>query len=55
MMETSRNDFDKSILFRLTAEQKKYIYEEEKRRIEQSAPILSKQAKIYIVFIFWVV
>jgi hypothetical protein len=47
-MEASKNNFDKSIIFQLTAEQRNYIYEEEKSRIEQSTPILSKQAKIYI-------
>lgn len=47
-METSESDFDKSIFSRLMAEQKKYIYNEEKFRIEESSPFLSKQAKIYI-------
>ncbi len=49
-MQESKNNFDKNIFFQLTTEQKKYIYDEEKRRIEQSAPILSKQTKAYIVF-----
>jgi hypothetical protein len=51
-MEASKNNFDKNILFQLTAEQRKYIYDEEKRRIKQSTPILSKQAKVYIIFYF---
>lgn len=49
-METLKNDFDKNILLQLTAEQKRYIYNEEKLRLEQVSPFLSKQAKFYIAF-----
>lgn len=51
-METLKNDFENNIFLQLTPEQKKYIYNEEKHRIEQSSPFLSKRAKFYIAFYF---
>jgi hypothetical protein len=44
-MNTSEDNSDTG-LWRLTSDQRHQIYEEEKRRIEQSAPMLSKQTKI---------
>jgi len=48
-MDTSKDDSDEDILWRLTADQRQQIYNEEKRRMKQSAPMFSKQTKILIV------
>ena len=48
-MDTSKDDSDEDILWRLTADQRQQIYNEEKRRRKQSAPMFSKQTKILIV------
>jgi hypothetical protein len=48
-MNTSGDDTDTALLWRLTADQRQQIYEEEKRRIEQSAPAFSTRTKILAV------
>jgi len=47
-MNTSNAESDGLVLWRLTADQRQQIYEEEKRRMEQSAPKLSRNAKTQI-------
>ncbi len=48
-MSTSRDESDTPLLWRLTADQRRQIYEDEKRRIEQSAPLFSRRTKILAV------
>jgi len=44
------DNFDeKNILLNLTAEQKKYIYEEEKFRLEQASSVFPKKYLLYII------
>lgn len=45
-MNLSQDDTDAVALWRLTAEQRQQIYEEEKRRIEDASPAISKKTKV---------
>jgi hypothetical protein len=45
-MNASGDDTDTILASRLTAERRRRIYEDEKRLIEQSAPVFSKRTKI---------
>jgi len=48
-MDTSKDDSDNDILWRLTADQRQQVYKEEREKIKQTAPTFSKKTKIYIV------
>ncbi len=45
-MNLSEDDTDAAALWRLSAEQREQIYEDEKRRIKHDAPTFSKKTKI---------
>ena len=45
-MHSSEDDTDTAALWRLNAEQRQQIYEEEKRRIAHTTPAFSKKTKI---------
>ena len=45
-MNPSQDDAEMVAVWRLTAEQRRQIYDEEKRRIEHSSPMLSKPTRI---------
>jgi hypothetical protein len=45
-MNASGDETDTTLASRRTAEQRRRIYEEEKRLIEHSAPVFSKRTKI---------
>lgn len=47
-MDTLKHDSDNNVFWRLTADQRRQIYNEEKERIEQTAPLFSQKTKLRI-------